>query len=422
MINNGENQLKSFIRSDTNTVPQSIAILITIGLVIIFIKISFVNALKVGNARLFLESINYKKTRLRVLEFPFREEIYYASISNILLKDVYKLLWSLTIVGGIIKHYSYLMVEYITAENPNIEAEDCIKMSRIMMNGYKWKTFLLDVSFLLWNILSILTLGIIGIIVTPYYEACKAELYRVLREDYIKNKEFNYKELNDKLLFVNNNYGTYENAKIGKNKKPRILDIYELNTNYDRWDYILFFFIFAFAGWIWEVGYFALHFGVLVNRGAMYGPWLPIYGFGCTLAILLFSKFKLLKKIQTNPLKTFFCVMVACTILEYLTSIYLELRTGHKYWDYTGIFMNINGRVCLENSIFFGAGGCLCIYFVGPWLQKRTNLITEKTRLVICTILICLFLIDTTVSQVHPHYGDYISNDPSLESVKSIDE
>lgn len=419
IITQSGEEIKKAVSSETYSLPQLLANFCSVLLTIVLIRILFVNALKIGNSRIYLESINYPKTRLRVLAYAFREHNYNSSVSTMLLKDIYRFLWSLTIVGGIIKSYSYMMVEYINAENPRISPKDCIKVSREMMNGYKWKAFLLDVSFTLWNLLAILTLGIAGIFVTPYYESCKAQLYKLLREDYIKNKKYKYEELNDILLFEKNNYATYENAKNGENTKSKFIDIEELNVKYDWMDYVLFFFIFAFAGWIWEVGYFAIHFGALVNRGAIYGPWLPIYGFGCTFAILMFSRFKVLKKIQTNPLKTFLCVMVVCTILEYLTSIYLELTTGERYWNYTGIFMNINGRVCLENSMFFGAGGCLCIYFVGPWLQKRTSKLSKKAKSVICIILIALFMTDLTMTQIHPHYGDYISNDPSIEELNT---
>lgn len=420
-LSEGQSIIKNYVNEESNSFPQSVFIMCIIAMIVLLIRVLFINPLRIGNSRLFLESIKYKKSRLRVLEYSFKEHYYYESVNTMFIKDLYVHLWAITIIGGIIKHYSYFMVEYITAENPFISAKDCIFMSRTMMNGYKRKALLLDISFLLWNVLAILTLGLAGVFVTPYYEACKAELYRKLREEYINGEKFNYKELNDELLFNNsNNYSTYENSKQGKSKEEsekRLLDIYELNTKYDLWDYVMFFFIFAFAGWIWEVGYFILHFGVLVNRGAMYGPWLPIYGVGCTFVVLLFSKFKVLKRIQTNPLKTFFCVMIVCTILEYLTSIYLELVTGEKYWNYTGIFLNVNGRVCLENSMFFGAGGCLCIYFVAPWLQKRIRWISTKTRELICVALITLFLIDLAATQVQPHYGDYISNDPSLQNL-----
>ena len=107
------------------------------------------------------------------------------------LNEIYKMLWNLTIVGGIIKNYSYKLVQYIIAENPNIKPKDAIKMSREMMNGNKMQAFKLDMSFIGWNILQYATLGFVGLYVTPYYASTIAELYEVLRKDYIENKKYN---------------------------------------------------------------------------------------------------------------------------------------------------------------------------------------------------------------------------------------
>ena len=416
ILTDSKNSIKNMVESETNSLPKIIIMMCIIGIINILIKLLLINPLIVGSSRLYLENNNYKKTRVKVLKYAFKKGRYLGIVKTMTRMDIYDFLWGLTIIGWIIKHYSYLMVKYIIAENPNIDSEECIKMSREMMKGSKWKMFLMDVTFIPWNILATVTFGVSEFFSRPYYESCKAELYRKLREDYIKNEKFNHVKLNDELLFDNKkNVDTYRTAKTGKAEKEKRINPEKLNVKYGLWDCILFFFIFAFTGWIWEVGYFAVHFGVIVNRGSMYGPWLPIYGFGCTLAIVLFSKFKFFKKIQANPLRTFLCVMLFCTILEYLGSVLLELSTGEKYWDYTGIFMNINGRVCLENSLFFGAGGSICIYFVGPWLKEKLSAITNKTKKVLCITLVSLFLTDFIITNIHPHYGDFISNDPSLE-------
>ena len=188
-VSKGQSTIKNFVNEESNSFPQSVIIMCIIAMIVILIRVLFINPLKVGNSRLFLESIKYKRSRLRVLEYAFKKQYYYESVNKMFVKDLYGHLWALTIIGGIVKHYSYLMVEYIIAENPLISAKDCIDMSRIMMNGYKRKAFLLDISFLLWNVFAILTLGLAGIFVTPYYEACKAELYRKLRKEYIKRLE-----------------------------------------------------------------------------------------------------------------------------------------------------------------------------------------------------------------------------------------
>ena len=75
------------------------------------------------------------------------------------------------------------MVEFIVAENPNIKARDAIKMSRTMMDGHKWQTFKLDLSFAGWFILQYITLGIAGVFVTPYYVSTYAVLYENLRKE-----------------------------------------------------------------------------------------------------------------------------------------------------------------------------------------------------------------------------------------------
>ena len=61
-----------------------------------------------------------------------------------LVKYIYEFLWSLTVIGGIIKRYSYYMVPYIVAENPDISAKNAIRLSRKMMNGHKWECFVFE--------------------------------------------------------------------------------------------------------------------------------------------------------------------------------------------------------------------------------------------------------------------------------------
>ena len=114
---------------------------------------------------------------------------------------MYKALWDITIIGGIIKKYSYLMVQFIIAENPEISGRDAIKISREMMNGHKWETFKLDLSFIGWHILDALTFGLAGFWINTYTRATVAELYAVLREDYKNNKKYGYELLTDDKLF-----------------------------------------------------------------------------------------------------------------------------------------------------------------------------------------------------------------------------
>ena len=274
------------------------------------------------------------------------------------------------------------------------------------MNGNKWNAFKLDMSFIGWIILQYITFGLAGIYVTPYYSATYVELYSLLRKEYIENKKYKFELLNDEKLFEESDLLQYPDQYESREKRMKN----DYDKKYEITSIILFFFIFSFIGWMWEVGLFIFTEGKFVNRGALYGPWLPIYGTGCTLIVLL-TKFKSFRKAIKNPILTFFIVMVLCTIIEYLTSWYIEVKTGVRYWDYTGIFLNISGRVCFESSTFFGLGGCVCLYIVAPYLEKNLQKIAFPIKVVLCTVLLVAIGIDTIYSQIYPHMGEGITSE-----------
>ena len=96
-----------------------------------------------------------------------------------LLQSVYILLWSLLfIIPGIVATYSYAMTEFILAENPDLTASEAIAQSKVIMTGNRWRLFCLHFSFIGWDILSSLTLGIGGLWLRPYKRAAEAAFYR----------------------------------------------------------------------------------------------------------------------------------------------------------------------------------------------------------------------------------------------------
>ena len=108
---------------------------------------------------------------------------YGRTVGAMFLRDLFICLWSLLfIIPGLIKLYSYRMVPYILADDPTIGGKDAITLSRQMMNGHKWNTFVLDLSFIGWELLSILTAGLLGLFyVKPYESATGAELFQTLK-------------------------------------------------------------------------------------------------------------------------------------------------------------------------------------------------------------------------------------------------
>lgn len=85
------------------------------------------------------------------------------------LKSLYIFLWTmLFIIPGIIKSYSYFLVEFISRKHPKMSANDCITKSRELMDGHKWELFVFQLSFIGWHLLAILTCGILYIWLAPY--------------------------------------------------------------------------------------------------------------------------------------------------------------------------------------------------------------------------------------------------------------
>lgn len=95
------------------------------------------------------------------------------------LRGLFVTLWTfLLIVPGILAGYNYAMAAYIMAENPGMSANDCIKASKELMYGNRWRFFCLQISFIGWIILSVFTCGIGFLFVSPYMEAANAAFYR----------------------------------------------------------------------------------------------------------------------------------------------------------------------------------------------------------------------------------------------------
>ena len=404
-ITSAENLVKKVINNDSvfNIVNISFSILITV-----LFKVFVLDVIAVGEYRFFLESKKYKKTKFTRIFSLFKRKKYLATVKTIFVKNLYSYLWDLTIIGGLIKFYSYRMVKFIVAENPNIKPNEAINLSRKIMNGNKFKMFLLDMSFIGYEILNVITFGLVGIFfLDPYIREAEVSIYYNLREKYL-DKYPNY--FNDKELDITNIEDYYPGTK----KEEIKLDYYR---RYSLTSFILFFFSFSFVGWCWEVLLEIVKHSRFVNRGTLMGPWLPIYGWGCVLVLLLMIP-KKAKKITDKPLVTFFLIMVICALIEYFTSWYLETFKCARWWSYYGYFLNINGRICLECSIFFGIGGTFCIYFMAPKLDKVFNKISPDKKSLICIILVSLFIIDSMYSSKHPNMGAGISSNinPGVES------
>jgi uncharacterized membrane protein len=132
--------------------------------------------------------------------------------------------------------------------------------------------------------------------------------------------------------------------------------------------------------------------GKLINRGFLLGPWCPINGFGALIMLFVFSKYK------DDPLNLYLMYAVYVSILEYFTSFLMEKLFNARWWDYSHLKFNLNGRICLANSLSFGILGLLFGYFIHPLIIQILNAIPLNILYVGTPIIIVIFLIDLFIT------------------------
>ena len=157
---------------------------------------------------------------------------------------------------------------------------------------------------------------------------------------------------------------------------------------------IFYFFMYSLLGWAMESIYLSIGQRRLVNTGFLYGPFCPIYGFG---AVVLYV---LLIHLQGKPVLIFLAGFFVLSVWEYFVGFLLEKLFKTKYWDYSNNKFNINGRVCLLNSIYWGFLSVFFIKIWNPLVETQINKIPQEIILYIDIILVAYIIIDMIVSAV----------------------
>ena len=164
---------------------------------------------------------------------------------------------------------------------------------------------------------------------------------------------------------------------------------------YDTCYLILMFLVYSVIGYIIEVLFCSYHENRWVlNRGFLIGPWLPIYGSSVVLICLL------LKKYENDLLALFIMSMFTCSMMEFFTSLILEKIFKVRWWDYSNHKFNLDGRICLSNSVYFGLGGVAIICILNPIIMFLFNLLNRKILILVTLVLSSLFIVDLTISIV----------------------
>ncbi len=476
------------IGSITGSDNLGILILIIIGALGMFAFWFLIqNTFPVVIRRVFLEGMIYDRVTTQRFVFLLRVKKWLKASWIMFVKYIYYTLWCLTLVGIAVKHYSYFLVPYIAAENPDMTARQAITLSRKMMKGHKWECFVFELSFLGWEALGALTMGIFNILYTnPYKIAAFTRYYAKLREEaiekgipgaellydnYLYEKAESYviaakypdvikvmeqpEDTVEKLTgwrgFLARNFGVlllrreqeraYERHQadyvrvhsmiddvqkeaypvrlypIPEEERRKLVRSLNYMRHYSIWSLITIFLSMSVFGWLWEVGMHLVSYGEFVNRGALHGPWLPIYGTGAVLILTVLNRFR------RNPALEFGATIVLCGFLEYMTSLVMEIATGGtKWWDYSGYYLNLNGRICAEGLLVFGIGGLAIVYAIAPMIDDLVSRFNEKKVMAVCTVLMVLFLADVIYSQIHPNTGKGVTDIEARETQQLPDK
>lgn len=154
----------------------------------------------------------------------------------------------------------------------------------------------------------------------------------------------------------------------------------------------LCFIIFSFLGWCLEVAFGIVTLKRFVNRGFLVGPLCPLYGIGCVLLYLLLSQY------ADDPIILALASMTLCSVLEYVASYIMEKIFKTRWWDYTDMKYNINGRICLEMAVPFGILGLGVVYVLFPAALHILELLPSLAIYICAGVLLLLFLVDLAVS------------------------
>lgn len=148
---------------------------------------------------------------------------------------------------------------------------------------------------------------------------------------------------------------------------------------------LLYFFIYSFLGWCTEVAYATVKERRFVNRGFLNGPWCPIYGVGVSAVVTLLDGFR------DSLLRLYLSSLVLVTLIEGMTGVIMDKIFHHKWWDYTGLPLNIGGYVCLPFSIAWGAACVVIVKGIHPLIERLVGFLPEAAgAALLCVLTVCL--------------------------------
>ncbi|MBO5617428.1 MAG: putative ABC transporter permease [Pseudobutyrivibrio sp.] len=162
--------------------------------------------------------------------------------------------------------------------------------------------------------------------------------------------------------------------------------------------YFVYFIIYSFIGWIYETCFCTIHEKTWQNRGFLYGPCIPLYGVGATLAQIIFIDLPIDTLRHASYVTIFFGCAIGSFILEYSTSYALEKKFNARWWYYSDMPLNIHGRVCLPFTCCFGFAGIIVTQLIIPPIMRGVGSIPEIIIELLSLIFMFLFGMDMALT------------------------
>ena len=154
---------------------------------------------------------------------------------------------------------------------------------------------------------------------------------------------------------------------------------------------VVYFMFYSFVGWLWEMVYTPIEYKYFENRGFFFGPICPIYGFSILLLQFLIRNVPFFTSESMTLPKLFFICMFGSAIVEYTTSWSMETLFHARWWDYSNFPLNINGRICLPASVFFGIAGVMLVHYVFPAMDQVSSYIPDAAFETAALVLAAVF-------------------------------
>ncbi len=156
-----------------------------------------------------------------------------------------------------------------------------------------------------------------------------------------------------------------------------------MQFHFNSW--LVYFYFYCIFGWVFESTYVSLRTHKLTNRGFMKGPWLPLYGSGAILVLLVTLPY------ADHPVGVYFAGMIAATILEYITGVVMVKLFKVRYWDYSYKKIQFQGHICLSSSLAWGGLSLLMVYVIHPPIVKFIDMWNENVVNILTFIVtICM--------------------------------